>query len=114
MKSATAVKQASDAVLLQYEKPRDQSAVVQNKRAAYGHTFYDKYAGNAPAQTSAVPYRVKVSIPDLNIRKGPGTTYSKTGKCTGVGVFTIVEEQSGWGKLKSGAGWICLSYATRM
>lgn len=114
LKSATAVKQASDAVLLQYEKPRDQSAVVQNKRAAYGHTFYDKYAGKAPAQTSAVPYRVKVSIPDLNIRKGPGTTYSKTGKCTGVGVFTIVEEQSGWGKLKSGAGWICLSYATRM
>ncbi len=114
LKSATAVKQASDAVLLQYEKPRDQSAAVQNKRAAYGQTFYDKYAGKAPAQNVSVPYRVKVSIPDLNIRKGPGTTYAKTGKCTGVGVFTIVEEQSGWGKLKSGAGWICLSYTERM
>ena len=64
-------------------------------------------------------YKVKVSIADLNIRKGPGTDYSKTGKCTGKGTFTIVAESSGkgstkgWGKLKSGAGWISLDYARK-
>ena len=66
------------------------------------------------------PFMVKVSIPDLNIRKGAGTNTSKTGQYTGIGVFTIVEAREGkgsdkgWGKLKSGAGWISLDYCQRM
>ena len=69
--------------------------------------------------TADVPYRVRVSISDLNIRKGPGTNYAKTDKFTGKGVFTIVEESTGkgaslWGRLKSGAGWISLDYAKKL
>ena len=45
--------------------------------------------------TISVPYMVRVSIPDLNIRRGPGKSYPKTGKFTGVGVFTVVEEKGG-------------------
>lgn len=62
----------------------------------------------------------KVSIPDLNIRKGAGANTAKTGAYTGVGVFTIVEvregkgSEAGWGRLKSGAGWISLDYCQRM
>ena len=57
-----------------------------------------------------VPFTVKVDIDDLNIRKGPGINYAKTGLKTGKGVFTIVEvkngsgSKTGWGKLKSGTG----------
>lgn len=66
------------------------------------------------------PFFVRVDIARLNIRTGPGIDYSLTGKYTGKGVFTIVEvsngtgSNSGWGKLKSGAGWISLDYATKM
>ena len=66
------------------------------------------------------PFLVKVSIPDLNIRKGAGTNTAKTGICTGVGVFTIMEVKSGkgsdagWGRLKSGAGWISLDYCSKV
>ena len=66
------------------------------------------------------PYKVQVSIADLNIRKGPGTNYAKTGRYTGKGVFTIVEEAAGtgsakgWGRMKSGAGWISLDYCKRL
>ena len=66
------------------------------------------------------PFFVRVNIARLNIRTGPGTDYSLTGKYTGKGVFTIVEatngigSNSGWGKLKSGAGWISLDYATKL
>lgn len=65
-------------------------------------------------------YKVRVSVNDLNIRKGPGTNYAKTGKYTGKGTFTIVGEKigegstKGWGKLKSNAGWISLDYTTRV
>ena len=75
----------------------------------------------APVASAAdVPFLVKVSINDLNIRKGPGTDYAKTGKFTGKGVFTIVKVKSGkgstagWGRLKSGAGWISLDYAAKI
>lgn len=71
-------------------------------------------------EKSDLPYLVKVDITNLNIRKGPGTNYSRTGSFTGKGVFTIVEvkdgegSNSGWGRLKSGAGWICLDYTNRV
>ena len=68
--------------------------------------------------TLSAPYMVRVSIPDLNIRKGPGKSYPKTGKFTGVGIFTVVEEKDGWGLLKAYAegrnGWISLAFTTRM
>ena len=69
---------------------------------------------------SCEPYLVRVSIPDLNIRMGPGTDYKKIGKFTGKGTFTIVETKSGkgsiagWGRLKSGLGWISLDYTSKV
>ena len=91
-----------------------------------GYSVFDNngvniYTPNTSTQTTPdVPFTVKVSLSDLNIRKGPGTDYAKTGKFTGKGVFTIVEVQSGqgssagWGRLKSGAGWISLDYAAKI
>lgn len=91
-----------------------------------GYSVYDEsgkvvYTGKQTAfGGSGTPFLVKVSATDLNIRKGPGTNYAKTGKYTGKGVFTITEVKSGagstagWGKLKSGAGWISLDYAKRV
>ena len=68
--------------------------------------------------TLSAPYMVRVSIPDLNIRRGPGTSYQKTGKFTGVGIFTVVEEKDGWGLLKAYQegrdGWISLAFTTRI
>lgn len=64
-------------------------------------------------------FKVKIDIDDLRIRKGPGTNYGANGY-TGKGVFIIVETSSGagstkgWGRLKSGAGWISLDYAAQI
>lgn len=65
------------------------------------------------------PYLVKVTASLLNIRKGPGTNYEKTGCITDKGTYTIVGEQTGtgakkWGRLKSGAGWIALDYTKKV
>lgn len=91
-----------------------------------GYSVFDESGRNvymgktASSGASDVPFKVKVAISDLNIRKGPGTNYAKTGKYTGKGVFTITEVKSGqgsgagWGKLKSNAGWISLDYCTKV
>lgn len=79
-----------------------------------------KPASSSSSTTTSGEFKVQVNITDLNIRKGPGTNYAKTGKHTGKGTFTITQTSSGagssagWGKLKSGAGWISLDYAKRV
>lgn len=45
LKGATSILAASNAILLNYERPADQSSAVQTKRVGYGQTYYDKYAG---------------------------------------------------------------------
>lgn len=88
-----------------------------------GYSVFDEngkavYTSKVTNSTSS--FKVQISISNLNIRKGSGTNYATTGKFTGKGVFTIVETKQGtgsakgWGKLKSGAGWIALDYATRI
>lgn len=53
------------------------------------------------------PFLVKVIIDDLNYRSEPCMGDNVQGQ-TGKGTFTIVEVKDGWGRLKSGAGWIWL------
>ena len=59
-------------------------------------------------------YRVKVTADALNIRAGAGTQYKINGCIIDNGVYTIVDEQNGFGLLKSKAGWICLKYTERI
>lgn len=59
------------------------------------------------------PFLVKVTIKDLCIRKGSGIKYEKKGFIK-PGTYTIIDVDGDWGKLKSGAGWICLKYVNRV
>lgn len=59
-------------------------------------------------------YLVKVNANVLNVRQGAGTSFKRVMTIKKGEVYTIVEEKDGWGKLKSGAGWIKLSYTTKV
>ena len=77
------------------------------------------YEPKAAEPAVKVPFLVKVSISDLNILKGPGTDYGRVQFCP-VGVYTIMEvkagqgSKAGWGRLKSGIGWISLDFVKRV
>lgn len=64
-------------------------------------------------------YKIKVSnvaVGDvLNIRKEPKASSEKTGSLTynDQNSYTIIEEKNGWGRLKSGIGWINLKYTKK-
>lgn len=64
--------------------------------------------------TAAKPYLVKVTCDALNIRGGAGISYGFKGCIRDKGTYTIVETKDGWGRLKSGAGWICLAYTEKI
>lgn len=84
-----------------------------------GYSVYDS-KGKSIYTSAKVPFEVRVDISNLNIRKGPGTDYARTGEFTGKGIFTIMEVRAGqgstagWGRLKSGAGWISLDFCVRL
>lgn len=69
-----------------------------------------------PYTTAAVGFKsyvVSITASALNVRSGPSTNYKINTVVHRNEMYTIVEEKNGWGKLKSGAGWICLDGYTR-
>lgn len=140
LEDATSVREASDIILLEFERPADVSESVKVKRAEYSQRYYDKFASSKhltkelerqldditessmdPDSTSDfIPYKVRVAVPVLNIREKPGLIYNivQTLK-DDTNVYTIVSEAidtnfNKWGKLKSGVGWIALVHTKKV
>lgn len=114
-------------MLLWYERPTDQSDAVQVKRAGYGEGYLKKFGGGGSEKPASggkmnadCPFLVRVTAKDLRIRKGAGTDTAWTGKYVPPGTYTIVEVKSGkgskagWGRLKSGIGFISLDYCQKV
>ena len=59
------------------------------------------------SKVSVEEHLVKITS-NTNIRNGAGTIYKVVGKVEKNEVYTIVDEKNGWGKFKSGAGWVYL------
>ena len=51
LRTAGSVAEASNAVLLQFERPADQSTAVQKKRASYGQNYYEKFVGGTKSMS---------------------------------------------------------------
>jgi uncharacterized protein YgiM (DUF1202 family) len=102
-------------------------SVLENAKkqadARNGYKVYDEKGNQVYPSIEAKPvedkpanntFLVKITADALNIRQGPGTNYSITGVIKDKGIYTIVETNDTWGKLKSGAGWISLKYTERL
>lgn len=67
----------------------------------------------SPVESS---FKVKIDVTNLNIRTGPSTDYPTIGKYIEKGIYTITETSpgkgsvKGWGRLKSGQGWVALDF----
>ena len=83
----------------------DSSKVLLKEITSY---VYIKDVSKVGATSSNVSYVIRVIVDSLNIRSGAGTNYSIVGTVKKGGVYTIVEEKNGFGRLKSGKGWISL------
>lgn len=59
-------------------------------------------------------YLVKIKASVLNVRRSPSTSSDIVTQVKHNEVYTITETNGDWGKLKSGVGWICLTYAQKV
>jgi uncharacterized protein YgiM (DUF1202 family) len=55
----------------------------------------------------------KILTAVLNVRSGPGMQYAQVSTVKKNQVIPIIQQSGNWGKLKSGAGWICLDYTDK-
>lgn len=80
------------------------------------------FANNVKTEDVAQPSQFYIRVANvkagdvLNIRKEPSLSAEISGKLAynDPNVYTIVEEQGTWGRLKSGIGWINLKYTVRV
>ena len=91
------------------------------KKAMSGSTAgtTEQVGGKKQEETTGTSgYLVKITADVLNVRKGPGTNYPVSTQVHAGEVYTIVGEKMNgstkWGKLKSGAGYISLSYTKKV
>ena len=99
-----------------------ENAKIACDKAGSAYSVFDSkgnkvYPVAPPAPSTPVsktPYLVKITASVLNVRAGAGTNYKIRTQVRKNEVYTIIDENNGWGKLKSGAGWICLDYVKKV
>ena len=97
-----------------YSVKKNADNMLANIKSKGFDAFITTVSGTqVPSTPATKSYMVIVTADALNIRKGPGTNYAIVGCITDKGSYTIVEENNGWGKLKSGIGWISLGYTKK-
>ena len=86
------------------------------KQCADQHTGYHVYndAGKKVYTSAKLPYNVRPKTANVPIRTGPAKTYSAARTFLQPGKYVITEEKNGFGKLKSGAGWVYLKKVERV
>ena len=97
---------------------------IGNSRAAFDNKFIPMVKAyingqtvtSTPTPTTNSVGVYKVIVDELNIRQGPGTSYSVKGVVKKGEAYTITQLSGSWGKLKSGAGWINVNakYCTKV
>ena len=66
LKNASSVEEASNSVLLKFERPADQSVSAQNKRAEFGKTFYNNFVNSIEKEVSTVSNSSLVSYTKIS------------------------------------------------
>ena len=86
--TATSVREASDAVLLQFERPAKMNdPAVQQKRAEYGQTYYNQFAIVATEKGDGRTMKYTPANPPMQCFMRQSTWYRGAGKTTIKGVL---------------------------
>ena len=73
----------------------------------YGYSW-NWFKNQLTATSSSSTFKVKILVPELNIRKADSFDSAVVGTVKKNEVYTITEVKNGLGKLLSGAGWISM------
>ena len=84
------------------------------KQLGMGYTMDTFRKAVRAAMVKDTSYMVKITTDTLNVRKGVGVTHPIVTTVRKGEIYTIIDDSNGWGKLKSGSGWINLKYTQKI
>lgn len=79
LQTAKTVREASDIVMLKYEKPANTGDTAKNNREKFGLDYYNAFYQNSNTKQKSGKY-VESSIDSLLVRSGNGSEYGSCGK----------------------------------
>lgn len=95
--NATDIREASDIVMLKYEKPANTGEAARKKRAAYGQKYYDQFATKpAPAPSGKKAVTATVNV---NLRAGAGKDKAIIGELKKGQTLEVIGAENGWYKV---------------
>lgn len=103
LKTTNSVREASNIVLLEYEKPRDQSPSMQNKRAGFAQTYYNKYATGQNAFVEKTETPIQINI--IQKTSSRNTSYNPNRNLS----YIVIHYTAG-GSSKAGSAANCASF----
>lgn len=114
VKNATNIREASDVVMLKYEKPAGKTESAKQKRADYGQKFFDQFADEASKE--AFPRNAVIAKTSVNLRSGDGISFAKLGSvAAGTRLEWVATAENGWHAVRwnNKVVWISGEYTRR-
>lgn len=88
LRTATSVREASNLILLKFEKPASKDAIeTQNKRAGYGQEYYDKYASVVTEKGGNCMMKYTAATPPMQCYMRQSTWYKEAANTTIKGIL---------------------------
>lgn len=103
LRAATSVREASDDVLMRYEKPAKQGEKEKSKRAGYGEEIFNEMTkgdGETMGEDKGfrIPEKVRITGNTVNLRTGDSKDYPEVGTLRGGTIHEVaaVSVATGW------------------
>ena len=105
MKSATSIREASDAFMTRYEKPGDQSETMKKRRSDYGQKFFQQFVKIDPVPSGK---KMVVATENVRIRSGDSIKYGQVGRLEKGQSAEWVATSNGFHgiRMKDRVGWV--------
>lgn len=114
--SATSVREASDAVLLKFEKPADQSEAARERRAAHGQKYFDMFSQRGNEKMVAIEQVVSIASAEVGYLEKASNAQlddktANAGKANCTKYARDLDAVSWFNGRKQGAAW-CAVFVT--
>ena len=110
---ASNIREASDVIMLKYEKPANTSETMKQRRANYGLQFYNQFVGSDKKESTTMK-KVVITKDRVNIRSGNGTNYPRITQVNKNAMYEwVATSENGWYAIKipSKVAWVSGEFA---
>ena len=99
--NATNIREASDVIMLKYEKPANTSEAMKQKRANYGQQFFNMFASGEKQETKPTMKKVVITKDRVNLRAGNGKNFTSISQVNKNAMYEwVATAENGWHAIK--------------